>query len=300
MIVTNKVYILLSLCVLFWSGNFIIGRFIGNNVQPFELAFFRWFLVCIFLLPTFLFIDIKRVFSFIKQRVFFFLFISLLGVTLFNTIVYIALQTSKATNALLINSIVPILILILSFFILKTKIYVTQVFGILLSTIGVIFLVLKGDLLNLLNIQFTQGDFWILLSSLIWALYSVIVKFKPEGIKHLELFIIIVYIGFLLLLPLYIFQGYSLENEIDIFKQNWPYFLYVSFFASILSFYFWHLGIDNIGAEKTGQFTHLMPIFGAILAFVFLKERFEYYHIIGALLIGIGIYLSLFLKKVNK
>ncbi len=297
MIRHNKIYLLLSLCVLFWSGNFIIGRFISSSVQPLELAFFRWLFVCIFLLPSFFFVDIKRLIFFVKQKLLFFIFISLLGITLFNTIVYIALQTTKATNALLINSIVPILILILSFFILKTKISKVQTFGIVLSTIGVVYLVLKGDFLNLLEVEFTHGDFWILLSSLVWALYSVVIKFKPQGIKHLELFIIIVYLGFLLLVPWYLFQGYSLEHEIEIFKQSWPFFLYVSFFASLLSFYFWHMGIDSIGAHKTGQFTHLMPIFGAVLAFVFLKERLEYYHAIGALLIGIGIYLSLFFKK---
>ncbi len=297
MISHNKIYILLGLCVLFWSGNFIIGKFISDNVQPLELAFFRWFFVCIFLLPSLFFIDLKRLIFFIKQKLVFFIFISLLGITLFNTIVYLALQTTKATNALLINSIVPILILILSFFILKTKISKIQILGIVLSTIGVVYLVLKGDFFNLLEVEFTHGDFWILLSSLVWALYSVVVKFKPQGIKHLELFVIIVYLGFLLLIPWYLFQGYSLTHEIEVFKQSWPYFLYVSFFASLLSFYFWHMGIDSIGAEKTGQFTHLMPIFGAILAFIFLKERLEYYHAIGALLIGVGIYLSLFLKK---
>jgi len=292
-----KVYILLALCVLFWSGNFIIGRYIGYSVEPIELAFFRWLLVCIFLLPIVFFLDIKRLLHFVKQKFLYFIFISLLGITLFNTIVYIALQTTKATNALLINSIVPILILVLSFFILKAKISKLQVFGIVLSTIGVIYLVLKGDFLSIINIEFTHGDFWILLSSLVWALYSVLIRFKPQGIKHIELFVIIVYLGFILLIPLFLWQGYSFSREIVVFKQNWPFFLYVSFFASFLSFYFWHTGIDTIGAEKTGQFTHLMPIFGSILAFIFLKEKLEYYHIIGAILIGIGIYLSLFVKK---
>lgn len=200
---------------------------------------------------------------------------------------------------MLINSIVPILILILSFLILKTKITKIQVGGIVLSTIGVVFLVLKGDFFKIFEIEFNKGDLWILLSSTVWALYSVVLKFKPKGIKHLELFVIIVYLGFLLLLPWYLSQGFTLEKEIMIFKQNWYFFIYVSFFASLLSFYFWHMGIENIGAERTGQFTHLMPIFGAILAYIFLDERLEYYHIIGALLIGFGIYLSLFLKKVD-
>ncbi|XPV70115.1 MAG: DMT family transporter [Halarcobacter sp.] len=294
-----KIYFFLALCVLFWSGNFVIGRFISGGVEPLELAFFRWLFVCIFLLPSLLFLDLKKIFNYLKTNLLFFILISFLGITLFNTIVYIALQSTKATNALLINSIVPILILILSFLILKTKITKIQVGGIVLSTIGVVFLVLKGDFFKIFEIEFNKGDLWILLSSTVWALYSVVLKFKPKGIKHLELFVIIVYLGFLLLLPWYLSQGFTLEKEIMIFKQNWYFFIYVSFFASLLSFYFWHMGIENIGAERTGQFTHLMPIFGAILAYIFLDERLEYYHIIGALLIGFGIYLSLFLKKVD-
>ncbi len=227
---------------------------------------------------------------------------SLLGITLFNTLLYIALQTTTATNALLINSIVPILILIFSFFILKTKITKLQTFGILLSTFGVIYLILKGNILNIFDIVFTKGDLWVLSSSITWATYSVVVKFKPKNLSHLELFVIVVYVGTILfLVPWYLWQGYTLENEISILKNNWHFFIYVSVFPSLLSYYFWHTGIDIIGAEKTGQFTHLMPIFGATLAFIFLDEKLELFHFIGALFIGLGIYLSLFIKtKITK
>lgn len=295
---TQRVYLLLALCVLFWSGNFIIGRYISSDVQPLELAFFRWIFVVILLIPTLFIIDIKKVILIFKENFLLLSFLSLLGITLFNTLLYIALQTTTATNALLINSIVPILILILSFFILKTKITKVQTFGILLSTFGVVYLILKGNLSNIFDIVFTSGDLWVLSSSITWATYSVVVKFKPKNLSHLELFVIVVYVGTILfLVPWYLVQGYSLNQEINILKNNWHFFIYVSVFPSLLSYYFWHTGIDTIGAEKTGQFTHLMPIFGATLAFIFLGERLELFHLIGALFIAIGIYLSLFIKK---
>ncbi|PLY05320.1 MAG: EamA family transporter [Arcobacter sp.] len=299
MINTQRVYILLVLCVLFWSGNFILGRFVNTQIEPIELAFFRWGFVVAFSIPILFFIDIKKVLKIVKENFLFLSFLSFLGITLFNTVLYIALQTTTATNALLINSIIPILILILSFFILKSNITKRQTFGIILSTIGVVFLVLKGDFLNILNISFTKGDLWVIVSSIVWATYSVIVKFKPKNLSHIELFLVIVYLGFIFLIPWYLIQGYSLEHEIQVLEENWYFFLYVSLFASILSFYFWHMGIDTISAEKTGQFTHLMPIFGSILAFIFLGEKLQSYHIIGAILIGIGIYLSLFMKKIK-
>lgn len=294
---TQRVYTILALCVLFWSGNFILGRFVSTNIQPLELAFFRWSFVLILLIPALFIIDIKKVIRIFKNNYIFLSFLSLLGITLFNTFLYIALQTTTATNALLINSIIPILILVFSFFILKTRITSLQVVGVLFSTFGVIFLVLKGNLLNLSNIEFTSGDFWVIVSSITWATYSTIVKLKPKELSHLELFVIIVFLGFLFLIPWYLIQGYNISQELDILKQNWYFFIYVSLFASLLSFYFWHIGIDEIGADKTGQFTHLMPIFGATLAFIFLGERLELFHLIGALFIALGIYMSLFLKK---
>ncbi len=299
MISTQRVYILLVLCVLFWSGNFILGRFVNTEIQALELAFFRWVFVIVLSFPILFFIDIKKVLKIVKENLLFLSFLSFLGITLFNTVLYIALETTTATNALLINSIIPILILVLSFFILKSNITKRQTLGIVLSTIGVIFLVLKGNFLNILNITFTKGDFWVIVSSIVWASYSVIVKFKPKNLSHMELFLVIVYLGFIFLIPWYLFQGYSLEQEIRVLKDNWYFFLYVSLFASLLSFYFWHIGIDTISAEKTGQFTHLMPIFGSILAYIFLGETLEFYHIIGAVFIAVGIYLSLFAKKIK-
>ena len=295
----KQVYLLLGLCVLFWSGNFVLGRFVSSNMQALELAFFRWFFVIILTIPLLFKIDIKKMIKIYKKNFIFLSFLSFIGITLFNTLVYIALHTTTATNALLINSIIPVLILVFSFLILKTKISKIQAIGILLSTFGVIFLVLKGDLTNILKLEFTKGDLWIILSSISWATYSTLIKLKPKGLSHLELFILIVYIGFIFLLPWYLIQGYTIQRELSILQNNWYFFVYISLFASLASFYLWHLGIEEIGAEKTGQFTHLMPLFGAFLAFIFLNELPHFYHLIGALLIAFGIYLSLFIKKVK-
>jgi len=234
----GKVYTLLTLCVLFWSGNFVLGRFVSSDIQPLELAFFRWCFVILFLVPLLFKIDIKKIINVYSKNFFLISFLAILGITLYNTFLYIALQTTMATNALLINSIIPILILVLSSLILKTKITKVQTLGILLSTLGVVFLVLKGNVSNILNIYFTQGDLWIIMSSLTWATYSTIIKLKPKTLNHIELFIAIVFIGFILLIPWYIMQNYTLHRELEILKENWYFFVYISFFASLLSFYF--------------------------------------------------------------
>jgi drug/metabolite transporter (DMT)-like permease len=282
--------------VLFWSGNFVLGRFIKDDITPLELAFFRWLFVLIIVSPV-LIISYKKIFLVLKAKFFIVLVLAVLGITTFNTILYVGLTMTESTNALIINSSVPILILVFSFFILKQNITLHQTIGIGISTVGVIYLVLKGDILTLQTLEFNRGDIWIISASLVWALYSVLVKFRPKELNDYEYFATIVLVGFFVLLPIYLLAGYDIHHQIELVKNNFFIFVYVSVFASSLSFYFWHYGISRIGASKTGQFAHLMPIFGSILAYIFLGEVLEAYHIIGMVLVFMGIYLSLFYKK---
>lgn len=291
-----KTYFLITLCVLFWSVNFIIGRFIIDDITPLELAFFRWFFVFLMIAPI-LIIRHKNILHSLKQNFKILTILAILGITAFNTLLYFGLTATTSTNALIINSTVPILVLLMSYFILKQRINLYQTTGIILSTFGVVFLILKADISNIFTLEFNQGDILIIISSITWALYSVLIKFKPKDLNDFEYFATIVTIGFILLLPLYLYQGYSIQKELEVLKNNYLIFLYVSTFASITSYYLWHYGIDKIGVSKTAQFTHLMPIFGIILASIFLKETLETYHLLGAILIAFGIYLSLFYKK---
>ena len=258
-----------------------------------QLALFRWTGAAVIVLPIFVkrFSHLRRA---MKSHFLILSLLALLGITAFNTLLYVGLQTTTATNALLINSFVPVLILIFSYFILNINVCAKQSIGIFLSTSGVIFLIIKGEVASLNLIEINSGDFWVIASSIAWALYSVLVRFKPKGLNDFEYFAAIVYIGLFWLVLLYISMGYSPATDLMLFEKYYPQFLYVAIFPSVISYYFWHQGIKEIGANKTGQFTHLMPLFGAILAYLFLDERLHAYHFIGASLIAVGIYLSLF------
>lgn len=291
-----RIYVLLILCVLFWSANFVIGRFVAGAIEPIELAFFRWGGVFVVTLP-FLALHVKKLSTTFRAHWKILLLLSFLGIASFNTLLYVGLQYTTATNALLINSSIPILILLFSFIILKQAITSIQIGGIVFSTLGVVFLVLKGDWQTLLALHFNQGDLWVIGSSLCWALYSVLVKFRPQTITSFEFFVTIVFLGVGMLLPFYMAQGYSFQREWSIITNYWGAIMYVILFTSILSYYLWHKGIATIGADRTGQFTHLMPLFGSFLAYLFLGERLEWYHLGGAVLIGGGIYISLFRGK---
>lgn len=293
------VYILLVLCVLFWSANFVIGRFVAQEIEPIELAFFRWFGVFVVVLP-FLLLHVKKILEALKRHFWILALLSFLGIASFNTLLYIGLHETTATNALLINSSIPILILGLSVVILKKKITAVQLFGIILSTVGVVFLVLKGDIRTMMTLSLNQGDMWVISSSFAWASYSVLVKFKPAFLSSFEFFVTIVSMGMVMLLPFYLAQGYTLEREIGLLRQFYWAIAYVVIFTSILSYYMWHKGIAELGADRTGQFTHLMPLFGSFLAYLFLGERLEWFHLGGIVLIGGGIYLSLFRVRIQE
>ena len=291
-----KYYVLLVLTVLFWSGNFIFGRLVSNSIEPMQLSFFRWFFVLIILLPYIL-MQYKNLIKVFKKEYFVLFILGALGISGFNTFLYYGLQTTTATNALLINSSTPIFIIIFSAIIFKISITKMQFFGVFLSTIGVIYLILKGEINHILELKFTVGDLWIIAACIDWALYSVLLKYKPKDLNSLEFFSITTILGTFILYIVFIFQGYSFEFSFLENKEVLYSMIYIVIFPSILSFYFWNKATLEVGANKAGQFAHLMPIFGAGLAYVFLDEVMQTYHIVGIILIALGIYLSIFLKK---
>jgi drug/metabolite transporter (DMT)-like permease len=291
-----RIYIYLVLCVLFWSGNFILGRFIKDDISPIELSFYRWSFVFIFLSPIFI-KSFSKIINAIKSHFIVLFTLSFLGIAGFNLVLYTGLRYTTATNALIINSTIPIIIIILSFIFFKQKTTLMQNIGIFLSTFGVLYLVLKGDIQSILNLEFNIGDILLLISALIWGLYVIILRFKPKELNGIELLVILVFLGVLILLPIYLYFHTDIQRDIYLIKNHYYVFGYISIFASILSFYFWNKGIEVIGANKTGQFIHLMPLFGIILAYIFVDESLAIYHIVGGFLIGLGIYLSL--KKIK-
>ena len=293
-----KYYIFLVLAVLFWSGNFITGRYISSSIEPMQLSFYRWFFVLILLLP-YIVINYKNLIKGFKKDSLLLVVFGAFGIAGFNTFLYYGLQTTTATNALLINSSTPIFIILISSIIFRMLITKVQFFGVIVSTIGVLYLILKGDINHILELKFTPGDLWIVAAALDWALYSVLLKFKPKDLSSFEFLTITTIIGVIILYVAFISQGFTLEFS---FLQNNDILyslIYIVIFPSILSFYFWNMATIEIGANKAGQSAHLMPIFGAFLAYIFLDEVLQFYHMVGMILIALGIYLTMFFKKVN-
>lgn len=289
-----KIYLLLVLCELIWAGNFIVGRYIRFELDPIELTFFRWLLVSILFIPQFI-KHRHEIYENFKKHFFYIVAVSSLGISFFNAILYYGLQNTYATNALIISSTTPLIIILFSRIILKIHLSKMQLFGVILSMLGVIYLALSGKIANILTLQFNKGDLIIIVSSLMWGLYSVMLKCKPQDIK--AFFETVVFCGMLILLVIFVVTNHHIQ-VIFTLKQNALFAIfYTGVFASIVGYLLWSKGVEAIGTNKTGHFTHLLPVFGIILAYLFLGEKLQMYHIYGFSIIAMGLSLSLFIKK---
>ncbi|MEF3254587.1 MAG: DMT family transporter [Deferribacterales bacterium] len=283
-------YILLILTTLFWSGNFVLSRGVNDLIPPISLGFWRWFWAGVILLP-FSFKYLKKDLKIIKENIIYINIVGILGVSLFNTLIYKAVHYTTAINAILINSFVPIIVLFFSLIIYKDKPNFKQIIGIIISILGIINIILKGDLTKILELSFNKGDILVLLAATDWALYTVLLKSIPRGLHPLSFLQSIVIFGVIYLLPFYIYEIHKF-GTFPINLKTTISILYVAIFASVIAFIFWNRAVKDIGANNTAPFVHLMPVFGTIMAIVFLGEKLFLFQVIGILLVFIGILLA--------
>ncbi|WP_419174572.1 DMT family transporter [Desulfosediminicola sp.] len=285
-------YVLLVLTTLFWSGNFVISRGMHTEIPPFTLAFWRW-MTALLILLSFAVVHLWRQRELARTHSRFIILQGILGVGGFNTMVYLAMQTTTAINAVLVNSSIPVLIAVCSWVLYKEIMSVRQCFGVLVSLTGVVLIIAHGELAHLLQVSFNRGDLYMLVAAVIWALYSANLKRYPQGLHPLAYQSGIVMVGLVVLLPLYLYEMAS-GKVMSVTPGSVATIVYVALFASILAYIFWNRAVRDVGANKAGPFIHLMPVFSAILAVLFLGEKIYSYHLQGIALIFTGIAMTTF------
>ena len=285
-------YLLLTAAVFFWSVNSIVGRFMRLDVPPIALAFWRWAGASI-LIAYFAWPKMKNDWPIMcsRQHLPLLLFLALTGVAMFNTLLYRGLHSTIAINAFLIQSLMPVLIMLFSFMIFRDKITVFQGVGVALSFAGVVLVIARGDFAILRALALNRGDVLILIAAIGYALYSTLLRQRPK--LHPLSFIGFTFMsGTIMLLPLYLWESFTVKA----LSLNGPTLLtiaYVAIFPSIVSYFCYNRGIELIGANRAGLFIHLAPVFGTIMAILFLGERFFWFHGIGIVMIISGIILTL-------
>ena len=285
-----KAAIFLCFASLFWSGNFVIGRFssLENIVSPLSLAFYRWVIAFLILTPFCLQKAVKELPLLKKQPGMIFLII-LTGPTLFNTLVYLGLTATTVINSLLIISTTPMLIILLNKLLYKAQTNIFQMIGIFISLIGVCYVIAKGSFQNIFDSEFYFGDLFILLAVTSWALYSIFLKKNETGVSGFSFLYLSFVFTVILLFPVYLYDIFIQDNFINIDQKTLLVIGYTGIFPSIISYMCWNTGVALIGPNKSGPFLHLMPIFGGILAFLVFRETLEIYHYAGILSVIIGI-----------
>ena len=287
----NFAYFILILTTIFWSGNFIVGKAASiYQIPPFSLNFYRWFFAGLILLP-FTYKEILNKKKYIIENISIFIILGITSITIFNSIVYYSLYYTQVISGILMISTIPVWIIFISTFLNIEKTNIFQIFGVVLSLIGVIFIVTKADLNLIKNLNFNKGDLSMVVAMFSWAIYSALLKRKNFKISQISLLEVVIICGLIFLIPVYLIELY-LGNKIILGKPFYLTLTYVVIFPGLASFFFWIKGISIIGANRAGVFLHLMPIFGAIMAIVIFDEKFMNYHIFGAIFIIVGITLS--------
>jgi len=292
--VTNKnnlAYILLVLTTLFWSGNFIVGKAASTyDIPPFSLNFYRWLFAGLILLP-FTFKEILNKKSYIFNNIGFFIILGITSITIFNSTVYYSLYYMQVISGVLMISTIPVWIMFISSILGIEKTNKFQIFGVILSLLGVLFIITKSDMNIIKNLAFNRGDLIMAIGMFAWALYSALLKKKSYEISQITLLEVVIITGLIFLIPIYILEM-NFGNQIVLGKPFILTLSYVVLFPGLTSFFFWIKGIAIIGANRAGVFLHLMPVFGSIMAIILFDEKFMFYHLLGAIFIIGGITLS--------
>ncbi len=266
------------------------GRALRDAFDPVSLNFWRWTVASLILVP-FALPALLAQRAVLRRDAGILLVLAFFGVAVFQTLVYLGLRTTTAVNAVLLNSSLPLFMLLCSWALERERATLRQVAGMLVSFAGILVILSRGELDRLLQVQFQAGDAWILLAMPVWGIYSVLLKRRPPELGGHAFLLAISAAGALMLAPIYGLQAIASP-------PSWPApaealgVLYIALAASVLAFAFWNRGVAEVGANAAGFTLHLLPAFGTALAILFLDERFALFHAVGFATILCGVFLA--------
>jgi drug/metabolite transporter (DMT)-like permease len=284
-------YILLVVAALFWSGNFIVGKFATLfQIPPLTLNVYRWISVWLILMP-FTYKEIYNHLPSIKKNWLVISFMGVITISTFNSVVYFALNYTQVINAVLVLAAIPAATIVFSSLMNVEKTNIFQILGLFFSIIGIGSIISYGDIQKIISLSFNKGDLWMLVCVLSWALYSTLLKKNKFEFSQFSLIQLMVSAGILFLIPQLIYEK-SIGLELNYNKAFFLILFYVVVFPAIAAYYCWQKGVEIIGPNRASMFIQLMPLFSAVMAIIIFNEKFQLYHFIGAIFIVLGIYLS--------
>ena len=286
-----KAYIMLVCASLFWAGNFMVGKYAFlTEIPPLSLVFYRWSLVWIILLP-FTYKEIIKYKDTILNNLSLLFFLGLTSVGLFNSFTYLSLIHTQVINASLFNTAIPAVIIFLCFLFKIEKTNRFQILGLIISASGILAIITKLKLDILFSLNFNKGDLIMIGGVITWGVYSTLLKKKKFTLPLLTLVHVICTFGLISVFPQFL---YEISNgQVIKFDVNLVYTLvFLALFPSIGSYYCWAGAVSIIGANRAGISLSLIPLFSSIMAIAIYNEVFQFFHLIGAILIILGLFLS--------
>ena len=284
------------LATLIWSGNFIIARGVIRDIPPIGLAFYRWLLATVIILP-FAWKYIRSEFRLVKQHIGFFLLAAATGISMFNTFVYIGGHYSDAINLALIGTTSsPIISVILAAIFLKERISFSRIVGMLICVGCVLLILSKGNLEKLVNLSFSKGDWWVLAAATAFAIYNTAVKKKPAGMHPVNFLFTVFLLGTIVLLPFYLYEWNQLGG-FAINKSNIGVLIYLALGASVICFLIWNIAISKLGSGRTALFGNLIPVFSSLEAVLILGEKISWIQVGSFGLVILGLIIANFQNK---
>ena len=284
-------YLLLSLTSLFWSLNWVIGRAIVGHVSPFALACIRWVVAVAVMLPV-AWPEIRAHWPAIRRHWRTIVWLGFWGTGLHNVFAYLGLQYTTATNGVILNSSIPVMIIILGWLVYRDTINRVQALGVVVSAAGVAAILTRGDPAVLTGLSLNKGDLIILVGMVFWAAYTIFLRMKPADLSGLAMLAACGCVGVAILAPLAAVELLFFDGRIDVNPATFAAMLYVGVFPSFVGYVFWNRAVAEVGSNVAGIFVHLMPVFVSLLAWMFLGERIFAFHVVGIALILGGITLT--------
>jgi drug/metabolite transporter (DMT)-like permease len=284
-------YLLLSLTSLFWSLNWVIGRAIVGHVTPLTLTFIRW-LVAVAVMMPFAWPQVRAHWPAVRRHWKVIAWLGFWGTGLHNAFAYVGLQYTTATNGVILNSAIPILIILLGWLVYRETITRVQTLGVAISLAGILAIISRGDPAVLAHLEMNKGDLIVLFGMVFWAAYTVFLRMKPAELPGLAMLACCGVVGVTLLFPMMLFEMLFLGGHVEFTPATVAAMFYVGIFPSFVGYVFWNRAVAEVGPTIAGLFVHLMPAFGALLGWLFLDERIHMFHVVGIVLILAGIALT--------
>jgi len=287
-------YLLLILAPLLWGGNLVAGKLAVGQVDPNLLLLGRWFgaaLILIIIANK----HLKKDWQKVKPRLAILVLYGVLGFAAFNLLMYNSAHFTSGLNMSIEQAAIPVLVLLGNFIIFKVRAKPLQIFGLVLTIIGVIWVATAGEPTKILSLEMNIGDAMVLFACLLYAAYSLTLKYKPE-IHWLSFMLITSLSALFASFIYYILFGGGFENIIVEIPKTTPLgfgtIIYVMIFPSIFAQIFYARGVELIGPNRASIFINLLPVFGTILSIIILGEKFEIYHLVASILVILGIVLA--------